>query len=137
MNATSRWNFAVIARHTARVLLGLLFVFASATYFLGLVPPPPEMAGAAGAFNKGLDAAGYFTPLLKGTELLCGGLLLSNRFVPLALVMLAPIIVNIVAVHAFLMPEGLPLAIIVAGFELGLAFAYRKSFAPLLTARAN
>lgn len=140
MNATTlsnRWNFAVIARHAARTLLGLLFVFASATYFLNLVPPPPELPAAAGAFNNGLDAARYFMPLLKGTELICGLLLLSNRFVPLALVVLAPVVVNIVGVHAFLMPEGLPMAIIVAVFHLSLAFAYRKAFAPLLTARAN
>lgn len=127
MNAT-KWN---IARHIARTLLGLLFVFASATYFLNLVPPQPELPGAAGAFNNGLVAAGYFMPLLKGTELICGLLLLANRFVPLALVVLAPIVVNIVAVHAFLMPEGLVMAIIVAAFELGLAWAHRKSFAPL------
>lgn len=140
MNATTlpnRWHFPVIARHAARTLLGLLFVIASATYLLDLVPPPPQMPGAAGAFNDGLDAARYFMPLLKGTELLCGVLLLSNRFVPLALVVLAPIVVNIVAVHAFLMPEGLPMAIVVAVFHLSLAFAYRPAFAPLLTARAT
>ncbi|MGV3621406.1 MAG: DoxX family membrane protein [Archangium sp.] len=140
MNATTlsnRWNFAVIARHAARALLGLLFVFASATYFLNLTPPPPELQGAAGAFTNGLGAAGYFMPLLKGTELICGLLLLSNRFVPLALVVLAPIVVNIVAVHAFLMPEGLPMAIVVAILHGALGFAYRQSFAPLLTARCQ
>lgn len=131
-----RWNAVVIARGIARTLLGLLFVMASATYFLGLAPPPPELVGAAGAFSHGLDAAGYFNPLLKGTELLCGLLLLSNRFVPLALVVLAPVIVNIVAVHAFLMPDGLPMAVLIAVFELALAWAYRSSFTGLLAARA-
>ena len=130
-------NASSIARHAARTLLGLLFVFASATYFLNLVPPQPELPGAAGAFTNGLGAAGYFMPLLKGTELICGLLLLSNRFVPLALVVLAPIVVNIVAVHAFLMPDGLVMAIVVAAFELGLAWAHRTSFAPLFAARAN
>lgn len=74
-------------------------------------------------------------PLLKGTELVCALLLLSNRFVPLALVVLAPIVVNIVAVHAFLMPEGLVMAIVIAAFHLGLAWTYRAAYAPLLTAR--
>lgn len=130
-------RFTVIARHLARTLLGLLFVFASATYFLKLAPPPPELTGAAGAFNAGLEAAGYFTPLLKGTELLCGLLLLSNRFVPLALVVLAPIVVNIVAVHVFLMPEGLPMAIGIAAFLLGLAWSHREAYAALFVARLD
>src|SRR5688500_4753387 len=95
-----------LPRHAARILLGLLFLFASVTYFLNLIPPPTELPDAVMAFNGGLAGTRYFFPLLKGTELVAAVLLLANRFVPLALVLLAPIVVNIVLFHAFLAPEG-------------------------------
>lgn len=126
-----------IARHILRTLLGLLFVFASATYFLNVLPPPPEMPGDAGTFNRGLEAASYFMPLLKSVELVSGLLLLSNRFVALALAMLAPIVVNIVAVHATLMPDGLVMVIIIAIVHVTLVWMHRKSFAPLFAMRAT
>jgi hypothetical protein len=70
-------------------------------------------------------------------QILCGIALLANRFVPLALVVLAPIIVNIVAFHLFLAPAGLPLAAVVLVAELVLARAYRESFASMLRARTS
>jgi hypothetical protein len=69
-------------------------------------------------------ASGYFFPLLKATETICGLLLLTGFFVPLALVVLAPIVINIILVHAFLAPDGLPLAVII-----GLLTAYLSFFA--------
>ena len=80
-------------------------------------------------------ASGYFFPLLKTTEMLCGVFLLSGRFVPLALTVLAPIIVSIVAFHVFLAPSGLPLALLVLVLELVLARADRSAFRSLLRAR--
>jgi hypothetical protein len=64
-----------------------------------------------------------------------GGALLTGRFVPLALTVLAPVIVNIVAVHLFLDPSGFPLTILVVVLELFLAWSYRAAFLSLLTAR--
>jgi hypothetical protein len=75
-------------------------------------------------------------PLIKGTEVLVGVLLLSGRFVPLALTLLAPVMVNILAFHAFLVPEGLPMPIILATLQIYLAYVYRDAFAPMLQARA-
>ena len=119
-----------IAMLIVRTLMGLLFIFSSATYLTGLIPPPP-MEGAIKEFNEGLAASGYFVPLLKVTELLCGILLISGRFVPLALVILAPIVVNIFFVHLFIAREGLPIAVIVVAMELFLGYYYRDAFAPL------
>ena len=87
-----------------RTLLGLLFLFASVTYFLNLITPPP-MEGAVKSFNEGLAASGYFFTLLKVCELVSAILLLIGRFVPLALVILAPIVVNIFLFHLFLDPN--------------------------------
>ena len=78
---------------------------------------------------------GYLFQLVKGTEVLVGALLLLNRFVPFALALIAPVIVNIVAVHAFLAPSGLGMAIVILGLELYLAWSYRSAFRPMLGAR--
>ena len=119
-----------IAMYIVRTLMGLLFVFSSVTFLTGLIQPPP-MEGPIKEFNEGLAASGYFMTLLKVTELLCGILLLAGRFVPLALVILAPIVVNIFFVHLFIAREGLPIAAIVVAMELFLAYYYRDAFAPL------
>jgi putative oxidoreductase len=119
-----------IAMYIVRTLMGLLFIFSSVTYLTGLIQPPP-MEGPIKEFNDGLAASGYFMPLLKITELICGILLLSGRFVPLALVILAPIVVNIFFVHLTIAREGLPIAVIVVAMELFLAYYYRDAFAPL------
>ena len=126
-----------IAMIIVRTLMGLLFVFASTTYFLmimGLFPVPP-MEGVIKTFNEGLAASGYFFTLLKVTELICGILLLTGRFVPLALVILSPIIINIFFVHLFLDRTGLPIAIFVVLANIFLAYCYRDAFKPLLTAK--
>jgi len=117
-----------------RTLMGLLFVFGSVVYFLNLFPPPP-MEGAMKSFNEGLAASGYFFNLLKITELVCGILLLTGRFVPLALVILAPIIINIFFVHLMLDRSGLPVAIFLIIAELFLAYWYRDAFKALLTSK--
>ncbi len=120
-----------IAMLIVRTLMGLLFIFASVTYFLGLITPPP-MEGAIKTFNEGLGASGYFFTLLKVTELICGILLLVGRFVPLALVVLAPIVINIFMVHLFLDRSGLPVAVFVVLASIFLAYYYRDRFEGLL-----
>jgi hypothetical protein len=81
---------------------------------------------------EGLAAAGYFIPLLKTVELAAGLLLLSGRFVPLALTLLAPVVVNIAAFHFLLAPEGAPIAAFLLLAEGALAWLNRDAFAPLL-----
>ncbi|MFN6965138.1 MAG: DoxX family membrane protein [Pyrinomonadaceae bacterium] len=123
-----------IALLIVRTLTGLLFMFASSVYFLGLITPPP-MEGPIKTFNEGLAAAGYFLPLLKTTELVGSILLVSGRFVPLALVVLAPVVVNIFMVHLVLDRSGLPVAVFLVISFAFLAYGYRSAFRPLLTSR--
>jgi uncharacterized membrane protein YphA (DoxX/SURF4 family) len=116
-----------------RILLGLVFFVFGLNGFLHFLPQPP-MPAAAGAFVGGLASAGYFFPLLKGTEVVAGILLLSNRFVPLALTVLAPIVVNIVAFHVLLAPSPGMVALLL-GAEIYLAWVYRGAFRSVLAAR--
>lgn len=118
-----------------RSLVGLLFIFSSLVYFLELVPVPP-LEGNMKMFNDGLTASGYFMTLLKVTELVCGVALVSGFFVPLALVIIAPVVINIFLVHSLLAPEGLPIAVVLTLFTAFLAYAYRKSYTPLFVPRA-
>jgi len=103
----------------ARILLGLVF-FASGVAFFFTTPPPME--GAMADFFKGMAATQYFFYLLKGTEILCGLFLIAGVLVPLALVVLAPIVLNIFLVHAFMMPDGLPIALAMGALQVYLAF---------------
>lgn len=120
-----------IAKIIVRTLTGLLFIFSSLAWFFNLVQQP-ELSGPIKQFSEGLAASGYFFPLLKTVELLCGIALLIGRFVPLAMVILAPVVVNIFFVHLLLDRSGLPVAIFLVAAFLFLAYCYRDRFAPLL-----
>lgn len=129
---------ARVAAAGARIALGFLFIVMGLNGLLHFIPDPkPEMipAGAL-AFSVAMAKAGYFVPLLGATQAAAGLLLLAGRFVPLALTMLAPVIVNIVAFHVFLAPQGLAMAAVVLGCEVYLAFVYRSAFRSVLAARA-
>ena len=109
-----------------RILLGLLFVVGGIAFFF---TTPPPLTGDMATFFAGLKASKYFFYLLKGTEITCGLCLLTGYFVPLALVVLAPIALNIFMVHAFLEPSGLPLALGVGAAVTYLAF-FSPSYSP-------
>ena len=130
-----------MARHlpaVGRVLLGLLLFVPGLNGFLNFLPPPstPIPEGAA-AFAGALLNTGYMFPLIKGTEVLTGSLLLSNRFVPLALALAAPVVVNIVAFHAFLAPDGMAIPLALLALELALAWSYRTVYRPMLGLRVR
>ena len=76
-------------------------------------------------------------PLIKGTEVLAGLLLLTGRFVPLALTLLAPVVVNIVLFHVVLAPGSFAMLALIVAAELYLAWAYRDAFRPMLSATAK
>jgi uncharacterized membrane protein YphA (DoxX/SURF4 family) len=110
--------------------MGFVFLGAGISFFF-TTPPPIE--GDMGTFFNGLVASKYFLYLLKVTEIACGALLMSGFFIPLALVVLAPIILNIFMVHASLAPSGLPLAIAIGSLEIYLAF-FSKEYSPRIKA---
>ena len=127
----------IIRKHlptAARIFLGLVFTVFGLNFFLHFLPTPPAPPARAAAFAGALFASGYLFPLLKTTEVVAGLLLLSGRFVPLALAVLAPIVVNIVGFHLILAPSGAPLALAVLAAELCVSWTYRAAFAPMLRA---
>ncbi len=113
-----------------RSLMGLLLLFASITFLFKLITPPPP-TGAMKTFSDGLEASVYLMPTAKVIELVCGLAFLSGRFVPLATILIAPIIVNILGVHLFLGHEGLPVAILLVLANAFLAYHHRDSYKPL------
>lgn len=118
----------------ARSILGLGFFVFGLNGFLHFLPQPP-LAGVPAEFFGALFATGYMLPLIKATEVVTGILLLSGRYVPLALTVLAPVVVNILAFHLFLAPAGLVIPILFAALGVYLAYAHRAAFAPMLRAR--
>lgn len=123
-----------IAVIVVRVLIGLMFLMASITYFLNLAPPP-ELTGDAKSYTDGLAASGYIMPVVKFIELLCGLAFVAGRFVALAIVLIFPIAVNILLTNLFLMPSGLPIVIPLFLGILFLTFVYRENYRPLLSAK--
>jgi uncharacterized membrane protein YphA (DoxX/SURF4 family) len=121
----------------ARIVLGLVFFIFGLDGFLHFVPQPTEPP-PQGAMELAIAMmkSGYLFELIKGTEVIVGLLLLTNRFVPLALALIAPVIVNIVAFHAFLAPTGMVIPLALVALELYLAWHYRARFRPMLAARA-
>lgn len=119
-----------IATIVVRVLLGLLYVAASVVVLFNLAPQP-ELSGAPKEFMEGMNATGYMLKLIKITELICGASLVSGFYVPLALIVIAPVSLNIFLYHAFVVPEGLPVAIFVLLATAFLGFAYRDRYAEL------
>lgn len=117
------------AKPSVRSLLGFIF-FASALAFF-MMPPPELPPGDMLTFMSGLMVTKYFFYLLKGTELICGALLLTNFYAPLALIILSPIVVNIFCVHIFMEHSGIPTAIVIAILHLTLAYMYRDVYKPL------
>jgi uncharacterized membrane protein YphA (DoxX/SURF4 family) len=134
-------RLGAIARYApavARFVLGSVFFVFGLNGFLNFIPPPTEpMPAGAVSLGVAFMNSGYLFHFIKGTEVLGGLLLLSHRFVPLALVVLAPIVLNILAFHLFLLPSGTGMALVILALELYLAWAYRRAYAPLLTARAT
>jgi putative oxidoreductase len=117
----------------ARYLAGLIFVVFGLNGFLHFIPFPPP-GGVAGQFMGALFTSHYLT-LIFGLQVIAAVLLLANRFVPLALAILAPVIVNILAFHALMAPSGLPLALFVAVLWTLIFLDVRTAFAPLIQPR--
>ena len=117
----------------ARYLLGLIFLVFGLNGFLHFIPLPPP-TGVAGQFMGALFVSHYLVAVFL-LQVIPALLLLANRFVALALTLLAPIIANILLFHALMAPAGLPLALAVSGLWALAAWGVRAAFAGLLQAR--
>ena len=124
-----------VASLIARLLLGLIFVVFGLNGFLHFIPMPPP-TGLAGQFAGALFVS-HFTVVIFGIQLIGGLLLLLNRFVPLALVLLGPVIVNIFFFHALMAPSGLPLAIVVVVLWLIIAWRNKRHLGGILVHRSE
>lgn len=131
MRAFTKWSPVVV-----RSLLGLVFFVFGLNGFLHFLPMPP-VPGPAGQFLGALAATGYMFPVVKGIEVLAGLALLTGRLVPLALVMLAPIVVNIALFHFVLTPGEVGMAAMVAAATAYLGWAYRGSYRGLFEVAAK
>ena len=118
-----------------RVLLGVMLFLFGLNGFLGFLPQP-QPPGDGGAFLGAL-VSGNVMPVVKGFETLIGLLLLAGRFVPLALLMLVPIVVNIVLYHLTFDPAGGAPGYVLAAMTAFLLWAYRRPLLPLLHATAE
>ena len=117
----------------ARFLLGLIFLVFGLNGFFQFIPMPP-LTGVAGQFMGALFVS-HFLVVIFSIQLIGGILLLVNRFVPLALAFLAPIIVNVLLFHILMAPSGLPLAIVVAVLWVLVFPSVRSAFSGVLQQR--
>ena len=117
----------------ARYLAGLIFLVFGLNGFLNFIPLPPP-GGVAGQF-MGAMYASHFLWVIFAFQLVAAVLLLVNRYVPLAVAILAPVIVNILFFHALMAPSGLPLALFVTVLWALIFVNVRPAFAGLFQSR--
>jgi putative oxidoreductase len=117
----------------ARYLAGTIFLIFGLNGFLHFIPLPPP-SGVAGQFMGALFVSHYLT-LIFALQVIGAVFLLTNRYVPLALILLAPVIVNILCFHALMAPSGLPLAVLVTMLWALVFVRVRSAFAAIFQAR--
>jgi putative oxidoreductase len=119
----------------ARYLAGLVFLVMGLNGFLNFIPLPPP-PGIAGQFMGTLYTSHYLW-VIFAFQVIPGILLLANRYVPLALALLAPVIVNILTFHVLMAPSGLPMALVVAVLWVAVFVDVRTAFAGLFQSRVQ
>ena len=119
-----------------RFLLGLIFLVFGLNGFLNFMPAPKDLPPDVITVSTALMKGGYIA-VVSATEIIVALLLLANRFVPLALVLLAPIVVGIITFHIAIAPATIVPGIVVLVMELYLAWAYRGAFRPMLRAKVS
>ena len=120
----------------ARLLLGLIFVVFGLNGFLNFLSMGPMPTGLAGQFIGALALSHYFW-VVAGLQVIGGVLLLVNRFVPLALVLLGPVIVNILCYHVFLNPTGIAMALLVTILWFIVFYWNRQYFSGIFVQRTD
>lgn len=117
----------------AQYLAGVIFLVFGLNGFLHFIPFPPP-TGTAAQFIGALYVSHYLW-VIFGFQVVAGTLLLANRYVPLAVAILAPVIVNVLTFHALMAPSGLPLAIFVAVLWALIFVSVRTVFSGLFQSR--
>jgi uncharacterized membrane protein YphA (DoxX/SURF4 family) len=118
----------------ARILLGLISVVFGLNGFLNFLSMGPMPTGLAGQFVGALALSHYYW-VVAALQIAGGALLLANRFVPLALVLLGPVIVNIICYHVFLNPSGAGPAAVVTVLWLIVFYSNRQHFSGIFVQR--
>jgi putative oxidoreductase len=121
-----------IATIIVRVLIGLLFIYASVLFFLKLAPETVS-TGAFKAFQVGLIASSYLMPLAKIIEFVCGLAFVTGKYVTLANIVILPVTLNILLINYFMVPEQLPIAIFIFIGNIFLIYRYWGNYKGLLT----
>jgi len=119
-----------IAALISRLFLGLIFVFFGSNAFLHFLPMPQLPATPGGRFLGALFES-HYAYVIGALQVIGGFLLLAGRYVPFALTLLGPVIVNIFLYHLLMDHMGLPLAIIVVILWFILFFRYKQCFSGL------
>ena len=122
-----------IATLIVRILIGVLLLFASISYFFQLFPEPP-LAGNMKIFNDGIKASIYLMPMVKIVELLCGLSFIIGKFNRITFIILMPISINILFTHIFLAPEGIAVATFLFLGNVFLLFTKWDSYKGLFVA---
>ena len=129
-------SFTRFFPHIARVLLGLMFLIFGSNGFLNFIPVPKDIPQDIITVSMALMKAGYMN-VVSVVEIIVAVLLLMNRFVPLALTLLAPILVGILTFHIAMQPSTIGPGIVVTLLELYLAWSYRSVFRPMLAMKVR
>lgn len=124
-----------IAALIARNLLGLMFVVFGLNGFLHFIKLPPP-TGLAGQYLGLLTTTHFLAPVYL-LQVISGVLLLLNRFVPIALVLLGPVLVNILLYHALMEPKGLPPGLVAMALWLVVFYSVRSAFAGVFAMRVE
>lgn len=115
-----------------RLLLGLCLVLFGINKFFPLpFLPVFEMPSAAANFLESLKNTGYVFYVVALLEILIGAMLLLKKWVPFALILLAPISLNILLFHIFLNISGIAVAIVIVAINIILIYKYWKAYRTL------
>lgn len=121
---------------TARIILGLAFFAAGLAGFLLINHPPPAPPGLAGAFQD-VFFRSHWVLFVDGVEFISGVLLLTNRFVPLALTLLGAVLSNILVFHITMNLAGIVPGLVLTSAWVIVAWSHRASLAPLFAAKPS
>lgn len=113
-----------------RIILGLTLVVFGLNRFIVFFPAP-EMATAGANFIESLETSGYLLYAVAAIEVIIGFLLLAKKWVPFALILLAPISLNILLFHLFLDVSGIAVAVAIVTINVILIYKYWKAYRPL------